>query len=64
MPALTLPLAELAKLMVLGLLHESLHARYSTSFGSYQARKLTLDLRLWRAADRIFQGVPRTARTG
>jgi hypothetical protein len=52
-PALTL--AELARLTVLGLLHESFHAQYSTSFGSYETRKLALDSRLWRAADRLFQ---------
>jgi hypothetical protein len=45
---------QLAKLTALGLLHESLHARYSSSFGSFPARKLALDQRLWRPTDRLF----------
>jgi hypothetical protein len=45
---------QLAKLTALGLLHESLHARYSSSFGSFVARRTTLDHRLWLATDRLF----------
>ena len=45
---------DLAKLTVVGLLHETLHARHSSSSGSFATRKLSLDRRLWRAADRLF----------
>ena len=46
--------SEVAKLTALSLLHECLHARYSTSFGSFETRKCALDPLLWPATDRLF----------
>lgn len=45
--------SEVAKLTVLSLLHECLHARYSTSFGSFETKKQALDPRLWPATERL-----------
>jgi hypothetical protein len=46
--------SEVAKLTALSLLHECLHARYSTSFGSFESRKRALNSLLWPATDRLF----------
>jgi hypothetical protein len=45
--------SEVAKLTALSLLHECLHARYSTSFGSFETRKRALNSLLWPATDRL-----------